>query len=56
MLHKDRKKNRWKKPRYRTRILQLRKKQDPLEGAPMGKGIVLEKRVIEQKQPHSGII
>jgi small subunit ribosomal protein S12 len=29
---------------------------DALEGAPMGNGIVLEKRVIEQKQPHSGLI
>ncbi len=29
---------------------------DALEEAPMGNGIVLEKRVIEQKQPHSGLI
>lgn len=34
----------------------LKWKYDPLEGAPMGNGIVLEKRVIEQKQPHSGLI
>ncbi len=55
-LKKDRQKNRWKKPKYRTRILDLAKKQNPLEGAPMAKGIVLEKRVIEQKQPHSGLL
>ena len=40
---------------------QIRKKQskkalDPLEGAPLAKGIVVEKRGVEQKQPHSGII
>jgi small subunit ribosomal protein S12 len=55
-LKKDRKKNRWKKEKYRNRVLQLRKKQDPLEGAPLARGIVLEKRVIEQKQPHSGLL
>lgn len=55
-MKRDKQRNRWKKPKYRTRILQLDKKQDPLEGAPMAKGIVLEKRVIEQKQPHSGLL
>jgi small subunit ribosomal protein S12 len=42
--------------RYSTRTLKLREKKDPLEGAPMARGIVLEKRVVEQKQPHSGLI
>lgn len=55
-LKQIRKKYRWKKRKYRERMLHLRKKMDPLEGAPMAKGIVLEKRVIEQKQPHSGLI
>jgi small subunit ribosomal protein S12 len=55
-LKKDRKKNRWKKAKYRARMLDTRKKTDPLEGAPQAKGIVLEKRVIEQKQPHSGLL
>ncbi len=55
-LMKDRKRFRWKKPKYRTRVLNLRKKMDPLEGAPLAKGIVLEKRIVEQKQPHSGLI
>ena len=55
-LKRDRKHFRWKKVNYRTRVLKLKEKQDPLEGAPQAKGIVLEKRVVEQKQPHSGLI
>jgi len=55
-LIKDRNKARWKKAKYRNRVLGLKKKKDPLEGAPQAKGIVLEKRVVEQKQPHSGLI
>ena len=31
------------------------KKTDPLEGAPQGKAIVLQKMEIEVKQPHSGL-
>lgn len=55
-LKKYRQKMRWKKPTYRSRKLGLKKKKDPLAGAPLGKGIVLEKRQIEQKQPSSGLI
>lgn len=55
-LKNDRKKARWKEVKYRTRVLKIREKKDPLEGAPMAKGIVLEKRIVEQKQPHSGLI
>ena len=55
-LKKDRKKARWKKVNYRTRVLKLREKKNPLGEAPQAKGIVLEKRVVEQKQPHSGLI
>lgn len=55
-LIKDRNRFRWKKANYRTRVLGLRKKKDPLGGAPQARGIVLEKRVVEQKQPHSGLI
>ncbi|MBR9682162.1 MAG: 30S ribosomal protein S12 [Candidatus Aenigmarchaeota archaeon] len=47
---------RWKKTTYASRILGLRIKKDPLEGAPQAKGIVIAKKGIEQKQPHSGII
>jgi small subunit ribosomal protein S12 len=35
--------------------LQLKKKSDPLEGAPQAKGIVIEKVGIEAKQPNSAI-
>jgi small subunit ribosomal protein S12 len=55
-LIKNRKKARWKSRNYRARMLKTKKKRDPLEGAPQGKGIVLEKRVVEQKQPSSGLI
>ncbi|MBI4014408.1 MAG: 30S ribosomal protein S12 [Candidatus Aenigmarchaeota archaeon] len=55
-LKKNRKKFRLKKEKYRSRIFKLREKTDPLEGAPQARGIVLEKRQIEQKQPSSGMI
>ena len=55
-LKSDRKRFRWKEDKYMARMLDLKKKKDPLGGAPMAKGIVLEKRVVEQKQPHSGLI
>lgn len=53
---KRRKKFRWKSTIYKKRVLKLRKKKDPLEGAPQAKGIVIAKKGIVQKQPHSGII
>ena len=55
-LKKDRKSMRWKEVKYQMRVLKIKEKKDPLEGAPLAKGIVLEKRVVEQKQPHSGLI
>ena len=55
-LKKNRKRYKWKEIKYRNRILHLKKKKDPLEGAPQAKGIVLEKRIVEQKQPHSGLL
>ncbi len=54
-LKKKRKKYKWRDVRYGRRMLQLWKK-DPLEGAPQGRGIVIDKRYIEQKQPSSGLI
>ena len=54
-LRKKRKKYKWKDVKYMRRNLQLAKK-DPLEGAPRGRGIVIDKRQVEQKQPHSGMI
>jgi len=52
----QRKAKRWKKLSYKRRILRLKLKKDPLEGACQARGLVLAKRGIEQKQPHSGII
>lgn len=47
---------RWLKKSWKRRKLNLKEKYDPLEGTPQAKGIVLEKKAIEQKQPHSGLI
>lgn len=54
-LRKRRQKYKWKDVKYMRRKLQLFKK-DPLEGAPRARGIVIDKRQVEQKQPHSGMI
>ncbi len=52
---KEEKKKRWHDPYYKRRVLRLKEKADPLEGAPRARGIVLEKRMIEAKQPYSGM-
>ncbi len=53
----EKRKSRWKKKKYRDRIREkMGKMSDPLEGAPQAKGLVLSKRQVEQKQPHSGMI
>jgi len=54
-MRKKRKKFRWKDIHYKRRMLQLWKK-DPLEGAPQGRGIVIDKRGVEQRKPASGLI
>jgi small subunit ribosomal protein S12 len=54
-LRRKRNKFRWKKPVYKRRVLKLKRKTDPLEGAPQARGIVLEKVGIESKQPNSAI-
>lgn len=54
-IRKRRKKFRWKDIHYKRRMLQLWKK-DPLEGAPQAKGIVIDKRAVEQRKPSSGLI
>ena len=51
----NRKKFRWSDRRYVRRILELKEKSDPLEGAPQARGIVLEKIGIEARQPNSAI-
>lgn len=46
---------RWSQRSFKVRMLQLKKKFDPLEGAPMARGIVLEKVGIESRQPNSAV-
>lgn len=46
---------RWSDRYYKRRMLRLDVKVDPLQGAPMARGIVLEKVGIESKQPNSAI-
>jgi small subunit ribosomal protein S12 len=54
-LQRSAKRRRWSDRRYKTRMLNLREKSDPLEGSAQARGIVLEKVGIEAKQPNSGI-
>jgi small subunit ribosomal protein S12 len=50
-----RRKLRWSSMYYNRKMLMLDVKADPLEGAPMARGIVLEKVGVESKQPNSAI-
>ncbi|MEW6070728.1 MAG: 30S ribosomal protein S12 [Candidatus Thermoplasmatota archaeon] len=50
-----RKQLRWNDRYYKRRILRLKERSDPLEGAAQARGIVLEKVGIEAKQPNSAI-
>ena len=52
---KQRKKARYQSKDYQLRLKRRREKGDLLEGAPMGRGIVLQKVGIESKQPNSAI-
>src|SRR3989339_1937044 len=54
-LREKRKKFRWSSQAYVKRILDLKRKSDPLEGASQAKGIVLEKIQLEAKQPNSAM-
>ncbi|MEM4703578.1 MAG: 30S ribosomal protein S12 [Candidatus Bathyarchaeia archaeon] len=54
-LVKNRKKRRWSSRYYKRRMLRLDIKADPLQGAPLARGIVLEKVGVESKQPNSAI-
>ena len=54
-LKSDRQRFRWSDSTYKRRMLKLREKSDPLEGAAQARGIVLEKVGIEAKQPNSAI-
>jgi len=54
-LVERRKQFRWSDMYYKRRMLRLDVKSDPLTGAPMARGIVLEKVGVESKQPNSAI-
>ena len=54
-LKKIRKKMRRKSKDYVLRLKRRTSKHDPLEGAPMARGIVLQKVGVESKQPNSAI-
>ncbi len=54
-LRKKRMKFRWSQREFKRRMLGLKKKYDPLEGAPMARGIVLEKVGVEARQPNSAL-
>ncbi len=49
--NKFRHNNKW----FVRRKFHLKEKSDPLEGSPMAKGIVLDKRQLEAKQPNSAM-
>ena len=55
ILLEKRSKLRWSELSYKRQKLGLDVKSDPLQGAPMARGIVLEKVGIESKQPNSAI-
>jgi len=54
-LKKVRKKMRYKSKDYVLKLRRRTDKKDILEGAPMGRGIVLQKVGVESKQPNSAI-
>ncbi|MGC8648837.1 MAG: 30S ribosomal protein S12 [Candidatus Micrarchaeia archaeon] len=53
---KQRKHQRMLKKWLKRRKLKLKQKYDPMGTVPMAKGLVLQKFMVEQKQPHSGMI
>jgi len=54
-LKKRRHNSRWRDKIFIRRTLRLREKSDPLEGAHQARGIVLEKKQMEAKQPNSAM-
>ncbi len=54
-LRRKRLKFRWSQREFKIRMLGLKKKYDALEGAPMARGIVLEKTGVEARQPNSAV-
>ena len=54
-LMKRQRKFRWSQRAYKKRILGLREKVDPLEGASQARGIVISKFQKEARQPNSAM-
>jgi small subunit ribosomal protein S12 len=54
-LKSRRTQSQWQSKKYKKRVLNLRKKSDPLRGSSQAKGIVLEKLQLEAKQPNSAM-
>ena len=54
-LLKNQRKFKWSQTSYKKRMLKLREKADPLEGASQAKGIVLSKFQKEARQPNSAM-
>ena len=54
-LRKKRLKFKWSQQEFKRKMLKLKEKTDPLEGAPMARGIVLEKVGVEARQPNSAV-
>ncbi len=54
-LMKDSRKFRWRQTAYKKRMLGLREKADPLEGAAQARGIVISKFQKEARQPNSAM-
>jgi len=50
------KEDRWRDWDYQRRKLRLKEKYNPFESSHQARGIVLEKRQLEQKQPSSGMV
>lgn len=55
IMRKKRKKARYQSKDFQLRLKRRTEQKDLLEGAPMGRGIVLQKVGVESKQPNSAI-
>ncbi|MEM0112807.1 MAG: 30S ribosomal protein S12 [Fervidicoccaceae archaeon] len=54
-LRRKRLRFKWSQREFKRRMLDLKRKTDPLEGAPRARGIVLEKVGVESRQPNSAV-
>jgi len=54
-MMKKQRKFKWSQKAYKKRILKLKEKADPLEGASQARGIVVSKFQKEARQPNSAM-